>query len=350
MSLALAHFKALPLARYEFRLRACADTLLPAFLGSTLRGSFGHALKAIACSVRHQDCRRCLLAEACQYPLVFEPSALPTDGDTVKQQDPLRPFVFQPPLPAVSGAALTTANARRAWREKHIPVMAGTQLSFGLTLFGSAAIARLPYIIYAVELMARHGLGASLAPFELEEVLAVDERGESLVIYAPQQTGPQATRVVPHKQRITTLRELVAQRLMQLDIRDSLTLFFITPAWIEISKEMLESVDCEQLCKRLSWRMAQLFELYGDAPLPYDHRDLIAKAATVRTESERLWTHRFERYSNRRRDKTPMQGFLGEITYRGAALEELLPFVVAGEFLQLGKETAFGLGRYLCAV
>ena len=93
--------------------------------------------------------------------------------------------------------------------------------------------------------------------------------------------------------------------------------------------------------------MARLFKLYGDAPLAYDHQDLIAKAAKIEIVNENLWTHRFARYSNRRQDKTPMQGFLGEIAYRGAALEELLPFIIAGEFLQLGKETAFGLGRYL---
>ncbi|HYE66096.1 MAG TPA: hypothetical protein VD966_10960, partial [Pyrinomonadaceae bacterium] len=67
------------MARYEFRLRAGEDTLLPTFLGSTLRGSFGHALKAIACSVQHQDCQKCLLTKVCLYPNVFEPSALHTN-------------------------------------------------------------------------------------------------------------------------------------------------------------------------------------------------------------------------------------------------------------------------------
>lgn len=348
MSLALSDLRALPLARYEFRLRARRDTLLPTFLGSTLRGSFGHALKAIACSVQHRDCRRCLLAEACLYPPIFEPGALPNDSKS-KQPDPPRPFIFQPPLPAVSGAALTTENSRRAWLEKHIPVTAGAQLSFGLTLFGSTAIARLPYIVYAVELMGQHGLGSARTPFELEEVLVLNERNECFSIYTPQKSEPQTTRIAPHKQEVTTLHDLIERRLLQFDIRDSLTLLFITPAWVEINGEVLKSITCEQLFKRLSWRISRLFELYGDAPLIYDYQNLIAKAATVRTTNEFIWMHRFTRYSNRHQDKTPMQGFLGELTYRGAALEELLPIIVAGEFLQLGKETAFGLGRYLCA-
>lgn len=345
MSLALAQLRTLPLARYEFRLRAREDTLLPTFLGSTLRGSFGHALKAIACSVQHQVCQRCLLTEACLYPNIFEPSVIHTNGDIQKSQEPPRPFLFQPPLPHMVDSASTMANSQRVWRAKHIPLLSGARLSFGMTLIGPT-ITKLPYIVYAVELMAQHGFGFARVPFKLEEVLIVNERNENFTIYTPQNKEPQMTRITPHQTEVKTLYDLVAWRLTQLDMQDTLTLLFITPTWVEIKKESLKSINCEQLVKRLSWRIARLFELYGDAPLIYDHKALIAQAATVETTSEHLWTHHFERYSNRRHDKTPMQGFLGEITYRGAPLKELLPLIIAGEFLQLGKETAFGLGRY----
>ena len=349
MTLTLTQLKALPLARYEFRLRARADALLPPFLGSTLRGSLGHALKTIACTMRHQDCSRCLLAEACVYTNVFEPSVLNLDSDAQGRKDPPRPFLLQPPLPLGPDATSTIEESQRAWRAQHIPVSNGTSLSFGVTLIGSAAIARLPYLICAVELMARHGLGHALAPFALEEVLVVNERNERASIYSPRNAEPQTTRVTPPRAALTTLYDLVARRLAQITTSGALTLLFITPTWIEINKETLGSVTCEQLFKRLSWRAARLFELYGDTPLVFDHRELIAKAATVETASEDVWMHRFVRYSNRRQGETPMRGFLGAIAYRGKALKELLPLIVAGEFLQLGKETAFGLGRYLCA-
>lgn len=215
-----------------------------------------------------------------------------------------------------------------------------------MSLFGSRTIHCLPYLIYAVESMARRGLGFALTPFALEEVLFVNERNERASVYAPHDAGAHATRIAPHRAAVCTLYESVAQRLAQIKTRGLLTLHFITPTWIEVRKELLKSVTCEQLFRRLSWRVSRLFELYSDAPLTYDHQTLIARAATIETVSENLWMHRFERYSNRRQEKTPMHGFLGEVTYQGHALEELLPLIIAGEFLQFGKETAFGLGRY----
>ncbi|HEY0543929.1 MAG TPA: hypothetical protein VGC91_00920 [Pyrinomonadaceae bacterium] len=95
-------FSSLMVARYEFRLQAREEVELPALLGSTLRGAFGHALKAIACSVSHQDCRRCLLTDVCLYPTFFE-SQIEAARDLLgKNQSAPRPYIFQPPVPPLT--------------------------------------------------------------------------------------------------------------------------------------------------------------------------------------------------------------------------------------------------------
>ena len=53
-------FAPLALSRYELRLRAEEVCSLPAVLGSTLRGAFGHALKKTVCVMPHRDCERCI--------------------------------------------------------------------------------------------------------------------------------------------------------------------------------------------------------------------------------------------------------------------------------------------------
>jgi CRISPR/Cas system endoribonuclease Cas6 (RAMP superfamily) len=53
-----------------------------------------------------------------------------------------------------------------------------------------------------------------------------------------------------------------------------------------------------------------------------------------------------DRYSNRRGGKLELDGFMGDVTFAGPAIQELLPLLVAGEFLNVGSGTAFGLGRY----
>src|SRR5689334_4844685 len=92
-------FASLELARYELRLRAVRQTALPAFLGSTLRGAFGHALKQAVCIMPHRDCERCLVAERCLYPYLFE-TPVPSGAMWLlrNQQQAPRPFILAPPL------------------------------------------------------------------------------------------------------------------------------------------------------------------------------------------------------------------------------------------------------------
>ncbi|MCM8762553.1 MAG: CRISPR system precrRNA processing endoribonuclease RAMP protein Cas6 [Candidatus Omnitrophica bacterium] len=39
-------------------------------------------------------------------------------------------------------------------------------------------------------------------------------------------------------------------------------------------------------------------------------------------------------------------GFTGTITYKGN-LKEFLPFIKLGEIIHIGKNTSFGLGKYI---
>ena len=96
LSLKLEPFSSLTLARYEFRLLARKEVELPTLLGSTLRGAFGHAFKAIACSVTHRDCHRCLLRDVCVYPAFFESQIDEARHLLSKNQSAPRPYIFQP--------------------------------------------------------------------------------------------------------------------------------------------------------------------------------------------------------------------------------------------------------------
>ena len=90
-------FPQLSVARCEFRLRALEPCTLPAYLGSTLRGAFGHALKSVSCTVAHGECPRCWLIEACTYPLIFEGTLLQSARS--HRDTPPHPYLFRPPLP-----------------------------------------------------------------------------------------------------------------------------------------------------------------------------------------------------------------------------------------------------------
>jgi hypothetical protein len=95
-------FSGLDIACYRLVLRAEHNCSLPVFLGSTLRGAFGHALKQAVCVMPHKDCERCMVQDRCLYPYLFETPAPKGAGMLEGQQHAPHPFILTPPLPSPS--------------------------------------------------------------------------------------------------------------------------------------------------------------------------------------------------------------------------------------------------------
>lgn len=56
-----------PIARYHFKFKVLTAIKLPDYAGSTLRGSFGRALRRTACMTRMKECHDCPLRVTCPY-------------------------------------------------------------------------------------------------------------------------------------------------------------------------------------------------------------------------------------------------------------------------------------------
>jgi hypothetical protein len=385
-------FAGLDLSRYELRLRARRAANLPAFLGSTLRGAFGHALKAAVCVMNHRQCERCMVADRCIYPYLFE-TPVPADVPQLRgQQQAPHPFILSPPMlqaPKTVRQAkpdLPPAQARinpsaqppsahhladgRTVKLVHSPVAArsasapdeveaegrrqmkaGDELRFELLLMGRA-IEYLPYVVYALSEMARGGLGADRTPFELTEVALIDEHGAQQSVYCGK-----SQRITVPDAATRSLQELIRLRLDQLMSAtefsidtgrniDAVGLKFLTPARIRVAGDLQVGMSFELLARNLLRRVSMLAAVHGRAQLGLDYRGLIARAAEVETRASNLRWWDWERYSNRQRTKMTLGGFVGEVEYAGQALQEFLPLIVAGELLHVGAGTGFGLGRY----
>ncbi len=226
-------FDGLDIARFDITLRALERTVLPPYLGSTLRGALGHALKDAACVVEHRDCRRCAFVESCAYPYLFETPVPPEIKELRGQTHAPLPFLIEPPLvenpvrrvwrvPAANvmalassaASAVQSANASQtkspeanrfanaeAALDKRVSVPQrqifkpasvvssvvfpdrprqfniGDELRFGLVLIGRA-IDYFPFFLHAISEMAYRGLGAGRAAFELKEIHLKGTRGE----------------------------------------------------------------------------------------------------------------------------------------------------------------------------
>jgi hypothetical protein len=381
-------FSSLVLSRYELRLQAKQSTSLPAFLGSTLRGAFGHALKEAVCLMSHRDCSHCLVADRCIYPYLFETPA-PADLPQLRgQQQAPHPFILAPPgllksasdrpsaekehPPQPSNQAApshSTASLKRplpggvpvlrkasqimpgemrmssSSLNERLKVAAGDELRFRLTLMGRATD-YLSYVIYTVSEMARRGLGAERAGFALRNVAVLGEADEGETIY----TAGDRRSLVPID-AVNHLSDLIEARLQALEDdgskpSDVVKLRFTTPTRIRVEGDLQTSLSFELLIRNLLRRVSMLMALHGESRLDLDYKGLIARAAGVRIGKALLDWHDWQRYSNRQETKMTLGGFIGEVEYEGEAIAAFLPLLVAGEILHVGTGTSFGLGKY----
>jgi hypothetical protein len=352
-------FAALDLSRYELTLRACGSASLPAFLGSTLRGAFGHALKEAVCVMNHRDCGKCMVADRCIYPYLFETPVPPDVPQLRGQAQAPHPFILTPPMlkapgrvEQVSAHSLSDGRTVKLVRSpatdspdgrRHMS--RGDRLAFGLLLMGRA-IEYLPYVVYAVSEMARRGLGVEHTPFELKEVAMIDESGDRKLIYSGE-----SQRITVPGSATMRLSDLICRRLDRLLTTsefsaDTLRLKFLTPARIRVEGDLQVGMSFELLVRNLLRRVSMLAAVHGRAHLELDYRGSIALAADVSISTFALRWFDWERYSNRQRTKMNLGGFTGEVEYTGKAIKEFLPLIAAGEMLHVGAGTSFGLGRY----
>lgn len=322
-------FSDFELARFTLRLRALEPTSLPPFLGSTLRGAFGTALKNAVCVINHRDCSRCLVAEKCSYPYLFETPPPPDLSLLRGQQQAPHPFLLDPPAPSFLAGDFN-----------RLRLAAGDEIAFELLLVGRA-IEYLPYVIYAVSEMARRGLGAGRTGFALTSVVARTGEGQGAELYSAD-----AGRLAPASRAAESLAALVGKRLEQVPSGDEIRLRFTTPTRIRVEGDLQNAMSFDLLARNLLRRLSLLLAVHGPRPLSLDFRGLIARAAEAETTSAALRWWDWERYSNRQGTKMKLGGFVGEIAYRGPAVDELRPVLAAGEWLHLGAGTSFGLGRY----
>jgi hypothetical protein len=306
----------IPLHRLRFQFTVTSPIKLPDWPASMLRGAFGRALRRLSCMTRQKECGDCPLLNTCPYPAIFAPP--PRQHRVLNFRNPPPPYLFEP----------DGWGARLLGR--------GDKLRFGMTLMGRAAN-ELPLIVEALRAAALGGLGAGKGTAELEEVsmLPLPEGVEPVVLYRPAQD-----------KRLRDAPASVLTAPSPPPDLQAITLKLVTPLRLQENGRALppNRLTPSVLLKTAVRRVALLAEIYGNGAPQWDFPALAKLAATIDGEQSLRWLD-WSRYSSRQDQVMQLGGVVGTWRLTG----DLSPFFVAlymGQWLNIGKETVFGLGRY----
>ena len=299
--------------QYTFHCRFTSKAKLPGYLGSTLRGSLGWALKKTSCALRRQQCTGCLLREQCAYAWIFETERYRAgNGRTVNARP--HPFVLQP--------GENIAGEKQA----------GDELTFSLLLLDRAN-ALLPQVVYAVRLMGKSGIGngrrSGLGRFELRKVFT----GEGFCCLSADD--------ILHLPDTVKKIELEQPPVSGVS---SITVRLHTPLRLKHQNRLNLELPFHVLVRACLRRIASLEDAYGGGEPDLDYRGLVNRAEDVGIRESGIRWQRLFRWSNRQRKKVSLSGLGGSITYRGN-LTEFMPLLYYGQQVNIGKQTVFGLGR-----
>ncbi|MDA3915713.1 MAG: CRISPR system precrRNA processing endoribonuclease RAMP protein Cas6 [Deltaproteobacteria bacterium] len=301
---------------YKFSCKFKNNAELPYYKGSTFRGVFGIALKKVVCALKQNECNSCLLNNNCIYALVFETDKTVSASPESKLSFVPHPFVIEPPL------------------TNQTKFKTGDLFNFKILIFGNMNN-NIPYFIYALNQMGKIGVGKKIngqrGKFKLIKVKAAGQ-----VIYKSSE----------QKIKFQNKNELLfPENLKSKKTNGTLMLTFETPLRIKFKNHLKADLPFHVLVRAMLRRISTLLECYGEGEPDIDYSSLVKEAQAVEIKGNSLQWFDWKRYSSRQKEKMLMGGITGSITYNGK-FENYLPLLDFCSKTHIGKQTAFGLGKF----
>lgn len=294
------------ITRITTTLQATQTVAWPHFAGSTLRGAFGRALRRAACITGQDKCTGCPLRNSCAYGVVFDPAA-PAQPLHPSFRDGLPHYLVQPPA---LGACQLQAGQTQSFDLLLLP---GTQAHHGL-----------------IEHTLHNAVEKELFAPGLFKLMGT-QTSQTPVLLASTATPAHTQATTGH----ITLRWLTPLRLQHQG----------KPIF---KAQQLDAPGLVRAMLRRQMQWQQITDQKPAAPPTLGQPDPMHQAHTCTLDTRNLQWHDIHRHSSTQNQKLPMGGLIGSATLRGpvAALQTLLPLLLMGEQLHIGKETVMGLGRY----
>jgi len=303
--------------------------------GSAWRGAFGHELRRMVCVTREKVCTGCPVLSSCLYTYIFEsPPPENTEKMRLYRTVPHPYALFLPGSDGSEGQNPSSGEEREPL--DHDVERGSLATSLDLTLYGHAG-EFFPHLLHAFSRAGERGVGSQRRPYTLTGASQYDLGSESWDrIYTPGRP-PRQKAGMPVK--IPSMPERV-------------TLRFISPLRISVEKDLVtpDRLTFGVIFRTLLRRISMIRYFHGDSALELDYASLFSKAESVALTPLSLRWEEGIRYSSRQKTAMNMGGIVGNCSLDTTDLAPFWPFLWEGQWMQVGKLTTMGLGRYVINV
>lgn len=308
----------LTIYKFVFKLEAQADLNLNRFTGSLFRGAFGASFRRAVCITKMKTCENCYLKDNCSYFNIFETEIKEHSLDFLQgvQKSP-HPFVLEPP------------GIEKSYYKK------GETFTAGLIVFGDI-IKMFPFFLYTIQKMGERGLGRNRIHFLLSSASSLDVNNYETVIFRGE------TNILKTEYSPITEKEIISK----IKKSDKITLEFITP--LRVQKAGIIIKDKGEITPELLYftffrRIISVSHLFCGGEATKLEKGF---APSFSITENNLRYKVLTRYSARQKQKMELGGLVGSITLEGD-LTNFLPLVYIGREVHVGKNTAFGHGKFI---
>jgi CRISPR-associated endoribonuclease Cas6 len=279
----------------------------PKEIYSLFRGIFGKKLRQISCALRSvKSCAECKLNLSCPYGYLFE-TVKPPDADRLKKYPYLpHPFSFYIPYPLPQDGII----------------------KIGILLVGKG-IYFFPHIVLALKMVSENFYPKKFSTFKFLRIinpLTGEDLTDSEKIKIPE---------------LIKWKDALSEPLLTLKIKT------VSPLELKFQGKVVfpESFKFSVLIRNLLRRISTLAYFHCQKEIQLDFKKIIELAEEVKTQAD-LKVVKIKRKSQRTGQIYPLYGLIGEATFEGELLKEFYPLLLLGSFIQVGKHTSFGFGKY----
>jgi hypothetical protein len=281
------------------------DTPDPCALYSSRKGFAAAFRQVVDC--RCIRCETCPLIATCPYYQTFA-QAVSADPLAAKHhQKPPLPFVFDVPRVPPSPNS-------------------GTLLEVGLVLVGSA-INHIDFYMAAFSLLLQQDGPSGRIDASIRRVDSVDYMGNRHLL--EEREGKWASGGLP----LLSVKGLCKTVMLPMDW---ITITIETPMRILHDGKPLRELSFSVIIRALMRRLSSMAYYYGGVEADYDFKWLVQSSNAVVTAQK---SFRWVEWGR------GLSGVIGSGTFTGE-MGEFHPFLLAGEYLHVGKGAPFGLGRF----